>query len=388
MKTFIKQVLFLVSIIFCNNRSKYSLPGMYDDDNQDKRPEDEKSRNDQESDNQNERAEQERKAKTQDIYEAFGLDKDDYKEKPEDLEQDNLLKKEQETETDKSNSTYRINKQELSESEIIGKIKEDYGFEFPNDITSEAKQKFIQDYVNSKNLTEGKKAINEKHQENAESKKENERFRLELEDKERELAIIETRIKKAQEIVSEDLSDIYDEDEKTDKRVDQRLAQKEIEQLELQKKQVETEADRIKSDAVYNYHVALINELQTKIPGLKTEKAVEDILYNFDNGKTITTLDEVAKAEMVIEIINDYATTYQNSKSRPTILEYFEVKKHKYNIPTPLGQEVKEKYKSKTFAEVLAEKQKNYKQEPEVRNSSFTAKGTQDGNRILSNLGY
>lgn len=240
---------------------------------------------------------------------------------------------------------YKFGDKVLSQKEfdeIKGKIEHRYGEEFDG-LPENIANKIFEDYLNIK---EASKSADRRHQENAKTRKEldaekeeftKERTRYENERKEWERRKDELRQEKAEleKIKKIDLNEIEDDDERFKAIAKQEIADTSLKKMDSKMKDVENEIKLAIQREEGVYVKALINELQTTNPDLKTTAPIELIIQEFKNTGTYENKEELIKAKRIHRVLKDYYNDYSpEERTKLSIANYYEIEKH--NLP-PLG---------------------------------------------------
>ena len=138
---------------------------------------------------------------------------------------------------------FKINKVEYTADQIIDKASEHYGFDI-SDMAEDKRETLINDYVTAQNITEGKRAINKAHQDNASKRKELDAQERKLTNQEKEIEGYLDTLKrqkaeleaKLEEEIGEDDENFYDEDARMELKVQKQIAKEKIKDIEKEEK--------------------------------------------------------------------------------------------------------------------------------------------------------
>lgn len=219
---------------------------------------------------------------------------------------------------DDDEPVYRINKVEYTHSELVAKAEEFYGFKLETVGDKDAQLKLLSTFIDSSNLDEGKKIVNERHQENAETKKKNEedfkKRNADLEKREKEL---DAKIKQAEELLKKDPDDEVDSTAKVKLSIKQDDAKEELEDLKKQKGELTEEARSIVLEGWYN-------DLITEFPNLKTDRHITELVEEYRND-TVKDPVQTQIALTIADVLGQYEAERKNG-SKVSITNFCKVK--------------------------------------------------------------
>lgn len=316
-------LLSLVPSIYNDNideiRKEYGITS-YDSDEQDKKEKEALELDGKDKPNAGESGED----KNNDKDKKNGSDKDtenkDDKEQGKDGDKktddkDTDKKNDKENNDDEPEPVFVINKVEFTRSQLVEKATEHFGFDISKVGDEDAVNKLILSYVDSSNIDEGKKIVNQRHQDNAKDKKEIERKQKELDDKEKEL---EKREKELEDLLKKDPDDEIDVVAKAKLSMKQENASEELEDLKRQKEEIQIEARG-------NILSGWLNELTEELPHLKLSRDIADIVADF-NENIVKDPSETAIALDIVSALGNYEFEKKNNKTKVSFVNYFKVK--------------------------------------------------------------
>jgi DNA repair exonuclease SbcCD ATPase subunit len=243
---------------------------------------------------------------------------------------------------------YQISdKVEISErklSEIAQRRRAEIGEDIFDRLPEEARYKLIEDGIN---IYEGSRKINERHQENAADRKEiadirdkitkeQEKITKDKQQIEKQLADLKKEQEKLEKIKEKDIEDIVDIDERLEAKLDQREANKRLNEISTEEQQLQAEIERKRLETNATVIRLYINELQSEYQELNT--GTEDPIGIYEKfNKDIETLQGDAKRERISNMtdnekrsirLSEILQRYINSTNNNyTIADFYAIKK-------------------------------------------------------------
>lgn len=308
---------------------------------------------------------------------------DENEENNEPDETDNEESNEDDNNEDKADKTFKINKVEYSEDQIIDKASEHYGFDI-SDMAEDKRTALINDYVTAQNFAEGRKSLNKGHQDNAAKRKELQAQERKLTNQEKEInSYLETLKEQKAELeakldeqIEEDDERFYDEDARMELKVEQQLAKAKIKDIEKEEKKT-TDYQKASDLRKYELNVmSQIYDLQQEDTALAFEGDIVRLLNQYSEGVINT---ETIKAAVVSKIFNDY----ESEKVKPKDIQSFYRSRKKYYaslLPDKDTAQPKSKpadnEDDEETSDKIKNKQKNYPPMPKSPASPFRSSST------------
>lgn len=300
---------------------------------------------------------------------------------------------------------FKINKQEFTKAEILAKAGLEYGIDVSK-MTAEKADRLVKDFVDAKNLTEGKKSANANHQKNAEERKALDKEKADMTAQQTAVAESMTKLTAENEKLSKEIEELqakieeeYDDDKRTRMLTKEVLLTNKLEELEEKKSDLTEKAKEIDQNLNDNYVNDICYSLMTEFAEeFKTEKPIATVLQDLaDDNMAKHTADDCIKAERLETVVQDYLTKFKDSKKAPTIVQYYDKFRTKYNPffnPSPKATEksVKENLQTKLDEEkakklaAQSEKNKSLPIDPKSKllNSTMNKGAAATGKNILA----
>lgn len=277
-------------------------------------------------------------------------------------------KKEKDEPAGDEKATIALNdKIKVTEKDFIklsNKIKKDSGDEEFEEIKKNEKL-FNSLLVRYYNLTSSERAANEKHQDNAETKKqmeaamedikaENDRIKAENDNIIKKEKDYEAEIKELKALLAKDPDDEVDDDKRTDLRLDQRDAKKRLDIIEkTEKPALEKSKEALEEERYVNYYefckttlLANCPEFALSNPGLSYEL----INSQLEQDKFKGDEDDAFKTELFTRLFTDYMSKSVEFRKNNLIHKFYERNKRLYpglEASAPVRNEKKDKSEEK-----------------------------------------
>lgn len=219
-------------------------------------------------------------------------------------------------------------------AEIAARTREEFGGEDFDSLTPEQRFKLIE---KNANLYLGGVKVNERHQENASTKKELDKRSKELEvqrkeienakrDLEEQLRQGEARRAELKELVEQDPEDILNFTERAELIYNQKDAQKELAQIDAKEAELKSLIEAEQAKVTATMIRGLIDEIQINFPELQTDADAVDVYDRFlmKQADTIENKDDLTKSLRLSRVISDYL---KSNRTDMSITEFYRFEK-------------------------------------------------------------